>query len=402
MSAGTLFLAHRIPFPPDKGDKIRSWHMLRHLAQRGPVYLGCFYDDPADAQHIPFLRTVCADVLALPISPLVQKIRALPALLGQGSLSCAYYRDARLARWVDMVLDAGNADLAFVFSTAMAPYVIEADQLPRMLDMVDVDSAKWSALGAQRRGPMGALLRREAQALARFERRCAERFDHTLLVSPDEVACFADIAGPLAARVTPLSNGVDTDYFAPAADRVSPFADARPRIVFTGAMDYEPNVDAVTWLVREVLPLVEPARRPALAIVGSRPSRAVQALRSDDVQVTGRVDDVRPYLQFAQGVVAPMRIARGIQNKVLEGMAMARPVLVTKAALEGLEAQPGRDVLLADEASELAARIAELAGGAHQELGPVARGHVLARYGWSQRLSLLDELLRKPALQGAA
>ncbi len=125
--SGTLFLAHRIPFPPDKGDKIRSWHMLRHLARRGPVHLGCFYDDPADAQHIPFLRTICTDVLALPISPLVQRVRSLPALLGQGSMSCAYYRDARMKRWVDQLVGQTAIDRAFVFSTAMAPYVLGDD-----------------------------------------------------------------------------------------------------------------------------------------------------------------------------------------------------------------------------------------------------------------------------------
>ncbi len=250
-------------------------------------------------------------------------------------------------------------------------------------------------MGAVRRGPMGLLLRREAAALARFERICAERFDHTLLVSSDEVACFAAMAGPLASRVTPLSNGVDTEYFAPDASRRSPFADARPRIVFTGAMDYAPNVDAVTWLVQDVLQLIDPHQRPDLAIVGSRPTRAVRLLEGPQVQVTGRVDDVRPYLQHAQAVVAAdaHRARHSEQGAGGHGDG-ATGAGRRKPRSTGWRRSPDGDVLLAPTTPKtLAARIAELAAGEHQELGPAARRHVVTRYGWTQRLSLLDQML---------
>jgi sugar transferase (PEP-CTERM/EpsH1 system associated) len=186
-------------------------------------------------------------------------------------------------------------------------------------------------------------------------------------------------------RLEQIANGVDHVFFAPDAARRSPYAEDRPAIVFTGAMDYWANVDAVRWFVEQAWPRLR-AREPRvqLYVVGSRPAAEVEALAGDDIVVTGRVADVRPYLQHAAAVIAPMRIARGIQNKVLEGMAMARPVVVTSLGLEGIDAVQGQSVLVADEADDFADRVFEVLRGRYATLGTRARERVLRRYQWSR------------------
>ncbi|HEY2618635.1 MAG TPA: TIGR03087 family PEP-CTERM/XrtA system glycosyltransferase [Acetobacteraceae bacterium] len=389
-----LFLSHRIPYPPDKGDKIRAWNVLRHLARTHRIHLGCFIDDPADRQHLAVLDAHCADFTCLPLDPRTQRLKALLRTRPGRPLSLGYFQDRRLQRWVDAKLGDGTIDSVYVFSSAMAGYVLHAKAVRRVLDMVDVDSEKWTAYAETARFPSRNIWAREGRTLLAFERLAAARFDHSLFVSEHEWQRFVALAPEAAQRTSWVSNGVDFDYFSPSHDLASPFAGEGADLVFTGRMDYRPNIDAVQWFARDVMPVLR-RRVPAARfwIVGAAPTGDVRALAGlPGVEVTGRVADTRPYLAAADVVVAPLRIARGIQNKLLEAMAMARPVVATPEAFQGVRAEPGRDILLASGVDETVQRIADVLDGRHATMGPAARRAVEAAHQWSVTLRPLDRL----------
>ncbi len=393
-----LFLSHRIPYPPDKGEKIRAWHIFGHLARTHRMHVGCFADDPADRAHIATLRAHCADLHVVEINRTRQKLLSVLRTRPGLPLTLGYFADAGLRAWTEAKLASG-IDCAFVYCSAMAPYLMGHSGARRVLDMVDVDSAKWAAYAAQAAWPARAVWAREARTLLAFERRAAAAFDRTLFVSRTEAEEFCRLAPETAARVGWFDNGVDLDGFSPAHDFASPYPAGGADIVFTGTMDYWPNVDAVTWFAGTVLPLLRQRCPDArFTIVGANPSPAVQRLgEAAGVTVTGRVADVRPYLQHAALVVAPLRIARGTQNKVLEAMAMGRPVITTAQAFAGLRATPGEDLLVADDAAGFAALSADVLDGRHPALGEAARAAVMRHYAWDATLAGLDALLDRDA-----
>jgi sugar transferase (PEP-CTERM/EpsH1 system associated) len=307
-------------------------------------------------------------------------------MLASGPLTVAVYRDEVLAGWVRERLARGVIDGALVYSAAMAPYVCgdDARALNRVVDLVDVDSEKWRQYAGRKRWPASWIYSHEADSLGRYECQVARDFDRTLLVSDQEARILRAHCAAAAGRISAVRNGVDTVYFAPDDQVASPFAAAHPTVVFTGAMDYWANVEGVEWFRKAVWPLVRKARPEAkLALVGSNPTPAVQAMAGPDITVTGRVADVRPYLQHAAVVIAPLRIARGIQNKVLEGMAMARPVVVTTDGLTGIDAAHGQQVLVADQAEDFADRVVSVLDGSVPDLGSRARAYVEAHFAWS-------------------
>ena len=391
-----LFLCHRIPYPPDKGDKIRAWPILRHLAASHRVHLGCFMDDPADAVHLPTLRTICADVLCVPLHPRRQKLRALAHLRPGRAMTLAYFRDARLEHWVDDLFVRRRVARVFAFSSGIAPYALRHPAPVRILDMVDIDSEKWLDYAAQRRWPARLLWAREGRTLLAFERHAAAAFDRTLFVSEDESLRFAALAPECLDRIGWIENGVDLERFSPMFRCASPFGVDASAIVFTGTMDYWPNASAVIWFAQEVMPALREMRPAAeFHVVGANPGREVRQLAGrPGVHVSGRVVDTRPYIAHASAVVAPLKLARGIQNKVLEAMAMGKPVVASPQAFEGIRAIPGRDLLVAESADETAAAVNALLDGKHPGLGRNARAVVEASYGWPAKLAQLDSLLQ--------
>ncbi|MCS6921853.1 MAG: TIGR03087 family PEP-CTERM/XrtA system glycosyltransferase [Elioraea sp.] len=399
-----LLLAHRIPYPPDKGEKIRAFHILEHLAARFAVELGCLVDDPADLRHLPALagRVAALEAHRAP-GGLRAYLRALRHLRPGVPLTRGWFHNAALAAWVRQGLAAGRYDAVFVYSSAMAPYVMGAPRVPagqvRVLDLVDVDSQKFAAYAASPQGPLGGLMARvharEARTLLALERAAAAAFDRTFLVSEEEASLFRRLAPEVSDKVEAMGNGVDLARFDPTGTYPNPFEHPGPHIVFTGAMGYRPNIEAVTWFAEAVLPLLAahpPA--PAFHIVGANPAPAVRALAArPNVFVTGTVPDVRPYLARADVAVAPLLTARGIQNKVLEAMAMAVPVVATPQAFEGVRAEPGRDLLVAEGAEGFARAVAEVLAGAHPALGVRGRAAVRAGHDWAAMLRPLDAVL---------
>ena len=397
-----LFLTQRIPYPPIKGEKIRPLQILRHVGKRYAVHLGTLIDDPSDWQHVDTVRRLCADAYFAPLDRRIGKIACLRGLLTGAPLSFAFFRDRGLFRWVRRVLDGVRPEVIFVCSTNMAQYVLDHPYRPPRLivDYADVDSAKWADYATQARGPRRFVFAREARLVRAAEQRIAQVADACTFVSEPEAELFRRIAPAHAAKIAAIGSGVDAKYFAPDHGFPPPYDPAHASFVFTGTMDYWPNVDAVTWFAKEILPAIRRAHPLArFFIVGSAPAPAVQRLRDQPgVQVTGRVPDVRPYLEHAVAAVAPMRVARGIQNKVLEAMAMAKPVIVTTAALTGIDVDPDREILLADTVGGLATAccrlIDEPATGAR--VGAAARRRILAEFRWPARLAGFDPILHAP------
>jgi len=391
-----LYLVHRIPYPPNKGDKVRSFNILRQLATRHRVFLGTFVDHPDDVQHIDKLSEWCEESRVIRLDPRRAKIASLRGLLTGEALSVPYYRSAALADWVKQVVAREGIHEAVAFSGPMAQYLDAPGLSHRVIDFCDLDSAKWTQYAGDHRWPMSWLYRREGRCLLAFERAAAAGADASIFVTEAEADLFRKAAPELAGRVSAMQNGVDADYFSPANGGVSPYPAGGPVIVFTGAMDYWPNVDAVVWFATELLPKVrEQVPDARFWIVGMNPTPAVQALAGEGVVVTGTVPDVRPYLAHADAIVAPLRIARGIQNKVLEAMAMARPVVISSAPATGLAARAGHDCEIAHSSEEFVSRTVALLGDVtlRRNMGLAARDAVLRAYSWSAHLAALEKLL---------
>ncbi len=389
--ARVLYLAHRIPYPPDKGDKIRSWRTVAHLAQRFDVDLAAFVDDPEDFQHEKHLQRVCATVALFTLYRLAATLRSVQGFLRGEPLTFPFYRDMGMTRAVADARARGPvAELAF--SSSMAPYLSKRAAAPVIIDLCDADSAKWAEYGKRKGWPISAVYAREGRLLERAETAIINRADAAFAITEEE----ADLLGSREGVAKPVhwfANGVDTEYFAPQA---APHA-ARIDAVFVGAMDYWANVDAVTWLAQEIWPQVRQSIADAtLFVVGSKPDAAVLALHGrDGVTVTGRVDDVRPYIAASKIVVAPMRIARGIQNKVLEAMAMAKAVVATPAGLEGIDATAGTEAIAAASANAFAQECVRLIDdtAAAAAIGRSAHARIRSDYQWPAQLSRLDAVL---------
>lgn len=400
-SGEILFIAHRVPYPPDRGDKIRSYHELRRLVRHAPVHLAALADDPRDLAHDEVLDGLTASHCVVPRArrPLGG---AAAALLKGEPLSVALFRDARLRAYVRRIIATRPLAAIFVYSGQMASYVGTVPAGTRLvLDFCDADSQKFAAYGRTAGWPMRWVYRREGRLLGRFERNASLRADASLFISDAEADLFASFVGDDAsARIAVVENGVDLDYFDPALSLPVPRELSGldgPVLLFTGQMDYRPNVEAVTAFADNVLPSIlqrYPAAR--FVIVGRRPTPQVLALaRRQAVIVTGEVPDVRGYLAGADVVVAPLRIARGIQNKVLEAMAMARPVVASAEAAQGIDALDRRDLMVAhrlEQEIELTLRLLDDPVHAGQ-IARAARQRMEERYGWDATLSRLAPIV---------
>lgn len=398
--AQILFLVHRAPWPPDRGDRIRSWHMFEALRQLAPVHVAALVDSDEDAAIARAkMEPLCASLHLSRRS--AGRIGAmLRALARREPASVPLFRNADLAAHVDGLLRHGEITHIVAFSGQMAQYLPDPAHFsgPVLMDFVDVDSAKFATYAQQdKRQPMHWVHAREARMLADYEARVAARVDASLFVSDAEAELFRSRSGLLDGTVMAVENGIDTDRFDPDAPLPAIDAPAGPLIVFTGQMDYRPNIDAVRYFADQVLPALRAQRGDAhFAIVGRAPTDEVKALGArDGIVVTGEVPDVRPWLAAAHVVAAPLLLARGIQNKLLEAMAMARPVVASPAAAEGIDAVPGKHLLVADDPARMARAIDGLLSAPETAtaMGAAARARMIERYGWDARLAPLGALL---------
>jgi sugar transferase (PEP-CTERM/EpsH1 system associated) len=401
MTGHILFLAHRLPFPPDRGDKIRSHHVLRHLAGLAPVHVATFADDERDLDAEVDLATLARSYR------LVERSKSLAmagceALLRREPVSLAAFRDPALAEYVLQVLADYPIETIYVFSGQMGQYVPDTFPGRVICDFVDVDSAKFAAYADRRSWWRGAIDRREARLLSAEESRLAARADVSLLISEEEAALFRSQL-PLARRdqcdVQTLRNGVDTQFYDPATVVPEPRLVALdgPRLIFTGQMDYAPNIAAARRAAVRIMPRLRAVLPNAsLHIVGRNPPTLLTALSGrEGIHVWGAVEDVRPWLAGCDLALVPLEIARGVQNKVLEAMAMGLPVVLTPAAATGIGATDQRHLTVAGDDEDLASTAAALI--AHppraRKIGQDAREFVIERLSWEAMLAPLDAMI---------
>lgn len=401
MKGEVLFLSHRIPFPPDRGDKIRSHHVLRRIAELAPVHVATLGDDARDMAEQPTLAALAASHC------LVRRGKPLPlagaeAVLRGKPVSLTAFFDPRLAHYVETVLRERPIDTIYVFSGQMGQYVPAAFKGRVICDFVDVDSAKFAAYAQQAAGPRRWLHAREARLLAAEEARLAQRSDAALLISDEEAALFrASLApgDPARGKVGVLRNGIDAAAFDPDSVLPEPrlLGCAGPRLIFTGQMDYAPNVAAALRVAERLLPGIR-ARYPEATfhVVGRNPAPALMAHHGrNGCYVWGEVDDIRTWLSGADLALVPLEIARGVQNKVLEAMAMTLPAVLTPAAATGIGAAAGRHFEAADADEALIGTVCALLADPvrSRSLGVEARRFVIEELSWPAVLAPLAGLL---------
>jgi polysaccharide biosynthesis protein PslH len=392
-----LFLAHRTPYPPDRGDKIRSWNILKRLAKIAPVHVAALLDPEDTTDDLQALRNVAASLTLVPCAKSKLKGALVGLATGQ-SASVAALRSSGFQARVDALLAGHPIQAIYAYSGQMAQFVRPGGKVRFVMDFVDMDSAKFATFAEQGRGLVAWANAQESVRLLQYEKNVSEYADLALFVSEAEAALFRAKTGLGPEKVRALDNGIDLDRYTPNHPiRVSMGTAEGSLIVFTGQMDYRPNVDAVTAFARETLPLIR-ALLPdtSFAIVGRAPTPAVTALADfPGVIITGAVPDTRDWIARADVVVAPLKLARGIQNKVLEAMAMAKPVVASTPAAEGIDAAPGTELLIADSPREQADAILTLFANPAKAkaLAQAARARMEARYGWDATLADLPHIM---------
>jgi polysaccharide biosynthesis protein PslH len=381
-----LFLSQRVPYPPNRGDKITTWRLVERLRRAHRVRIAAFAHDEGDVAAARALEALGFEVAVFPPTP---RWRALPKLLGSTPLTLAVYGSRALQAEVDRSI--AGMDLAYAYSSSMGAFFLR-HELPRVMHFAELDSDKWLQYAEKTRFPLSWVYRREGRTLLEFEQRLARAVDESVLCTPLEQQIFRERIPGASSLV--IRNGVDLAHYRPVEG-----VPEAGRLVFVGVMNYYPNVEGIAWFCRAILPEVQrrvPGAR--LAIVGSHPTPAVRELaRLPGVEVTGFVDDPRTWLARSAVSVAPLRIARGIQNKVLEAMAMGLPVVGTRAATQGVEGQHGRDYLVAETAEEQVDSVCALLRDdeRRRELGRAARVFVETHYDWENCLKPLDPLLER-------
>ena len=356
-----LFLAHRLPYPPNKGEKMRAFGELEALSQRHEIDVFCFYDDPRDGQYVEAVRKYCREFYAERIPWFRGRFQALVAAVLKRSFSLAFFYSRTMTRRVREALASRDYDLVFVYCTAMAQYVEHIAGIPRVLDMVDVDSDKWMKYARHSPPPLSWLWRQEAHRLAAYENQLVQEFTTTLLCTEVEAAVL--LRRTSCQKIQVLTHMLDVTSFDPHGVEITLEIKARqPYVIFTGSMDYLPNVDAVSYFHLEIFPRIRAAvPEIRFAVVGRNPTRLVRKLASDPaVWVTGSVADTRPYLRGAVAAVVPLRIACGLQSKILEAMSMGLPTIATPQPAMALPDSLRSLLIIAADPEEFAARVVEV------------------------------------------
>jgi sugar transferase (PEP-CTERM/EpsH1 system associated) len=390
-----LVVAHRVPYPPDKGDRIRVYHLLKYLSRFASVHLACLADEPVPDGALGVLGRICTRVAVASLGS-GRWLRGGAALVRGKSISEGVFHSLELVQ----VLRNWAADTPFhaalASSSAVAPYLWTGKlvKVPAVVDLIDVDSQKWFDYADASSFPKSWLYRLEGRRVRLAEQGILSWARSAVLVSEGEAALLR--SGVPSDRIRVAANGVDLDFFEP---EISP--QAGEGCIFTGAMDYRPNVDAVVWFANEVWPQVRIAHPECrFRVVGRNPARAVRRLAGvRGIEVTGAVAVVRPYLRDAAVAVAPLRIARGLQNKVLEALAMAKPVVASPAALAGFR----HDVpaVHAESPADWVEQITHLLGDPDERrlLGGMGREFAERLHDWNRCLEPFRELL---GLRGVA
>jgi sugar transferase (PEP-CTERM/EpsH1 system associated) len=384
-----LFLAHRIPYPPDKGCKIRAHHWIAHLAKQHHVWCAFFVDDPSDLPHIKPLSEMCAGVLPVRLNRNAGLIRGALSLATGRSVTEGFLQSTEMTRGLNRLCIKTEFDAALAYSSGMVPYLLNDVQSPRKVaDYCDLDGMKWLAYADRAAWPMAELYKREGSRVLALERMWVHQLDEVVVIARQEAN---DLKCDDPTRIHVIPNGCTPP------EVHTPASKAKPIVTFFGMMDYKPNVDAVTWFAREVWPMVFNARPDAVfQIAGRRPTKQVQSLHKlPGVRVAGEVKNRVDLLSRTAVSVAPLRIARGIQNKVLEAMAAKRPVVLTSMAANGIDAVPGQHYDIADDGMAMADRVLDYLNNhrLRDQLGQRAARFVSQHFNWNHEANRLEQIL---------
>ena len=385
-----FFVCQRVPFPPDRGDKITTFNEVRHLSRHHEVHVFCLADGAEDLANVPGLLAYAKSVTAVPAHPLMGKLRAAKALVTGKPLSVAAFDEEKLHATIKRKFAELKPDLMFVYSCNVAQYLEHFPEVPRIMQFADLDSLKWGQYAQRSTIPMKWIYELERKRLLDYERHIARSFSHSLVCTAVERRDFEQLIP--GRSVSLVGNGVDLEFFRPEGRAKNPAS-----IIFTGVMNYWPNVDAVQWFCDAIFPLVQKqVPEASFTICGSRPNDAVQKLgKRPGVSVTGRVPDTRPFLDSAEVFVAPLRMARGIQNKLLEAIAMGLPVVSSAAAWSGTAIPAGEGVLAADDPAVFAGHVVHLLRDKNyrNEMARKARAAAETYYTWDAQLKELDRII---------
>lgn len=388
-----LFLAHRIPYPPNKGEKIRAFHELKFLGTRHVVDLLCFADSEEEAREQRGLNGFCRQIYV------ERRLRAnimrgaFRSLLRQEPLSCGCFFSHKFSEEVKKMLAQEVYDVIFIFCSSMAQYLPSPCPAPVIMDFVDVDSAKWATYAQRSLPPLSWVYGREARTLAEFERNWSA-VSYSTVVSTEREADLLAGKGP----VVVVGNGVEVpEQIKDVPEKITAL---QPYVVFVGTMDYRPNVDAVEYFAKNVLPQIRKSHAELkFVIVGRDPvSRVRRLARLPSVVVTGTVAEVETYLAGSLAVVAPFRIAQGIQNKMLEALAIGKPIVSTSGPAKAIGAAHGETLLIADTAEEFASAIVSLFEDSRLR-SRLSNGtdFVRSKFSWQDKLNQLEGLLARAA-----
>ncbi len=396
--AKVLLLTHRLPYPPDRGDRIRAYHLLKALSQKFDMALACVSEEPVWLQHHHLLRAMAKRVALQPMIKPWSALRAGGAFLRGQPITPAWHYRLGLAEQIVQWHEQDPFDLVLTFCTGMIDYArlltrqrnTAGQRIKHILDVVDVDSLKWSAYARQSWPPMSWVYGSEAKRLRRIEAGELDPIDAVTVISKAEARAYEQSVGHHEG-LTVVRNGVDLEYFAPLQDPNN------HTMVFVGVLNYRPNAEAVTWFAKQVMPpLREKVPDAHLYIVGRHPTPAVSALSQiPGVEVVGSVPDVRSYLMQSSVSIAPLLLARGTQNKVLEAMACQRAVVCSPAAAAGIDATADEHFLVADSPADWVVQLMRLFGDQplRQKIAAAARTHVQAHYSWANAMAPMVQLV---------
>jgi polysaccharide biosynthesis protein PslH len=387
-----LFITHRVPYPLDHGAKIRAFHFIRHLSQTHSLTIATLAESEEEVRCAAPLRNYCDDLMVEVLPAHHRWLQAIKALFTLQSSSVAYFWSARLQKRINETLEKSKFDAVIVFCGFAAQYVLQSNIRLRILDYVDIDSAKWADYSVYKPWPLSAAYAYEAKKLRRYECNVARHFHHCTVISAGELGIYNTFDVGVGCSTVP--NGVDGGYF-----QLEDGTQNRSAIVFLGRMDYFPNVDAVQYFANEIFPLIQNSRPDAeLRIIGSNPTKCVRNLAQlPNIFVTGHVADVRPYLKDAAVSIAPLRIARGTQNKILEAMAMGIPVVATPEAAKGVDAIPSKHLLVANSPKQFADEVLRLLNDEQlrKQITQSAREQIEQRHAWPEAMNIFDSILSK-------